>query len=77
MAGWMANVRFHWPTVEAVAINIGTAVGLAGLIWVMERRFERHTAMLEQRIETVTERLSPAPEEVRLRPRDEILGEYR
>lgn len=79
--GWAANLRFHLPTVEAVAINVGTAVGLAGVVWVMERRFERRTTELEHRIErgieTVAERLPPPQDEGALRPRGEVVEDYR
>lgn len=70
-AGWTLGHVYRWgPTVEAIGINVGTAIGLAGLL-------AAYQGKLEERIDEISAQMHPVPADgIGLRSRSEVIAEY-
>jgi hypothetical protein len=78
-AGWALNRFAGWDVVvRDIAINIGTTIGLVGIIVALQRRVDERTERVERRLDEVAVQLGPSQDlSGRLDDRERILSEYR
>jgi len=74
-----------WPTIIGdITVNLGTAVGLAGVLVAFQRRLERRTEAVREEVRDARKDIAAVRAEVEassaeqpFRPRHELLAEYR